>query len=227
MFSLLNIWQFRIAKIIDSCLTCTVENYTTTLEDLIQSYLDSYKKVNPALTDNELDFVKSNISILKMKKNSILICENEVQNTIAFICSGLVRSYFVNEAGKEINNAFFSENEFVTDYLSFITRQKTKYTFECMEDCVLISIPIATVETAYDNYKNFANFGRKIAELALENRTKKYESFLFESAEERYLRFISENKTLLDRIPLTHLASYLGIERQSLSRIRSKILSQK
>ena len=149
-----------------------------------------------------------------------------IQKSIAFIYSGLIRSYFIDDNGKEINNAFFSENEFVTDYLAFIKQQRTKYTFECLEDCTLISIPFETVETAYERYKNFANFGRKIAEWALENRTKKYESFLFETAEERYLRFIAENKPILNRISLSHLASYLGIERQSLSRIRSKILSQ-
>lgn len=197
------------------------------MEKAIQIYLNSYRKINPKLTDDELDFVKANISILELKKKHILFCENEVQKSISFIYSGLIRSYFVNENGKEINNAFFSENEFATDYLAFIKQQKTKYTFECLEDCMLISIPFETVETAYDRYKNFANFGRKIAEWALENRTKKYESFLFETAEERYLRFYSENKNILSRISLTHLASYLGIERQSLSRIRSKILSQK
>ena len=196
------------------------------MEVAIQLYLNSYKKINPELTNEELEFVKPNISILKLKKKQILIRENEIQDSIAFIYSGLVRSYFINENGKEINNAFFSENEFVTDYLSFIKQQKTKYTFECLEDCILISIPFETVETAYDRYKNFANFGRKIAEWALENRTKKHESFLFETAEERYLRFIAENKPILNRISLSHLASYLGIERQSLSRIRSKILSQ-
>ena len=196
------------------------------MEIAIQLYLNSYKKINPELTDEELDFVKSNISILKLKKKQILIHENEIQKSIAFIYSGLIRSYFIDENGKEINNAFFSENEFVTDYLSFIKQQKTKYTFECLEDCILISIPFETVETAFDKYKNFANFGRKIAEWALENRTKKHESFLFETAEERYLRFFAENKPILNRISLSHLASYLGIERQSLSRIRSKILSQ-
>ena len=196
------------------------------MENVIQLYLNSYKKINPKLTDEELDFVKSTISILKLKKKQILIRENEIQYSIAFIYSGLVRSYFINENGKEINNSFFSENEFVTDYLSFIKQQKTKYTFECLEDCTLISIPFETVETASDKYKNFANFGRKIAEWALENRTKKYESFLYETAEERYLRFIDENKSILNRISLSHLASYLGIERQSLSRIRSRILSQ-
>lgn len=196
------------------------------MEIAVQLYLNSYKKISPELTDEELEFVKSNISILKLKKKQILIRENEIQYSIAFIYSGLVRSYFINENGKEINNSFFSENEFVTDYLSFIKQQKTKYTFECLEDCTLISIPFETVETAYDKYKNFANFGRKIAEWALENRTKKYESFLYETAEERYLRFIDENKSILNRISLSHLASYLGIERQSLSRIRSRILSQ-
>jgi CRP-like cAMP-binding protein len=196
------------------------------LEIAIQLYLNSYKRINPELTDEELEFVKSNISILKLKKKQILIHENEIQKSIAFIYSGLIRSYFIDENGKEINNAFFSENEFVTDYLSFIKQQKTKYTFECLEDCILISIPFETVEIAFDKYKNFANFGRKIAEWALENRTKKYESFLFETAEERYLRFIAENKPILNRISLSHLASYLGIERQSLSRIRSRILSQ-
>ena len=196
------------------------------MEIAVQLYLNSYKKISPELTDEELEFVKPTISILKLKKKQILIHENEIQDSIAFIYSGLIRSYFINENGKEINNAFFSENEFVTDYLSFIKQQKTKYTFECLEDCTLISIPFETVETAYDKYKNFANFGRKIAEWALENRTKKYESFLYETAEERYLRFIDENKSILNRISLSHLASYLGIERQSLSRIRSRILSQ-
>ncbi|WP_374363789.1 Crp/Fnr family transcriptional regulator [Cloacibacterium sp.] len=196
------------------------------MEIAVQLYLNSYKKISPELTDEELEFVKSNISILKLKKKQILIHENEIQKSIAFIYSGLIRSYFIDENGKEINNAFFSENEFVTDYLSFIKQQKTKYTFECLEDCILISIPFETVEIAFDKYKNFANFGRKIAEWALENRTKKYESFLFETAEERYLRFIAENRPILNRISLSHLASYLGIERQSLSRIRSKILSQ-
>lgn len=199
----------------------------TKLELAIKHYLNSYRKINPELTDEELDFVKANISIFELKKKEILFRENEVQKSIAFIYSGLIRSYFLNENGKEINNAFFSENEFATDYLAFIKQQKTKYTFECLEDCILISITFETVETAYDRYKNFANFGRKIAEWALENRTKKYESFLFETAEERYLRFCSENKNILSRISLTHLASYLGIERQSLSRIRAKILSQK
>lgn len=197
------------------------------MENIIQLYLDSYKRINPELTDEELEIVKSNISILKLKKKQIYIRENEIQNSIGFIYSRLIRSYFIDKNEKEITNAFFAENEFVTDYQAFIKQQKTRYNFECLEDCLLISIPFEIVNEVFSSSKNFANFGRKIAEWALEVRTKKYESFLFENAEQRYLGFVQENKSILNRISLTHLSSYLGIERQSLSRIRSKILSQK
>lgn len=193
----------------------------------IQHYLNSYRKIVPELSDEELEFVKSNINILELKKKEIYIHEGEIQKSIGFIFSGLIRSYFVDTNGKEITNAFFAENQFATDYLAFIKQHKTKYNFKCLEDCLVISIPYKTVKTAYETYSNFASFGRKVAEWALETRTNKYESFLFENAEERYLRFLNENKTIANRVTLTQLASYLGIERQSLSRLRSKLLSQK
>ena len=65
--------------------------------------------------------------------------------------------------------------------------------------------------------------GRLIAENVLTILNDRVESFLFNTAEERYLKFISENPDLIQRVSLTHLASFLGIERQSLSRIRSKL----
>ena len=67
------------------------------MEIAVQLYLNSYKKISPELTDEELEFVKSNISILKLKKKQILIYENEIQKSIAFIYSGLIRSYFIDD----------------------------------------------------------------------------------------------------------------------------------
>jgi hypothetical protein len=65
--------------------------------------------------------------------------------------------------------------------------------------------------------------GRLVAEKVLTILNDRVESFLFNTAEERYLKFINENPDLIQRVSLTHLSSFLGIERQSLSRIRSKI----
>ena len=69
-------------------------------------------------------------------------------------------------------------------------------------------------------------YGRLIAEHVLTVQTDRVESFLFENAEQRYLNFIDKNPDIINRISLTHLASYLGIERQSLSRIRKKIVEK-
>lgn len=196
------------------------------LEKAVQHYLDSYTKIYPAFTEDELNFIESNISIIEYKKKDAYIHLNDIQKSIGFIHKGLIRSFFVDNNGKEITNAFFDEGEFATDYLAFIQQTKTKYGFQCIEDCTVISIPFETADHAFNSSISFANFGRKIAEWALEVRTKKYESFLFENAEDRFLSFAEQNKNILYRISLTHLSSYLGVERQTLSRIRSQVLSK-
>ena len=197
------------------------------MEKAIQNYLNFFKQVIPELTHDELEFIKSKIVILKFKKKQVYVQHSIIQNSIGYVYSGLIRSYFIDKNGKEVNTAFYYENEFAIDYVSCINKQRTKYTLECIEDSVIVSLSYDTVQEMFKNYKNFANLGRKVAEWALEVRTNKFESFLYENAEERYLRFILENPTAINRISLMHISSYLGIERQSLSRIRSKILSQK
>ena len=80
--------------------------------------------------------------------------------------------------------------------------------------------------TSYDKFKNSEMQGRLIAEKVLTILNDRVESFLFNTAEERYLSFMHENPDLIQRISLTHLSSFLGIERQSLSRIRSRIATK-
>jgi hypothetical protein len=82
------------------------------------------------------------------------------------------------------------------------------------------------MQEGYQKYKNIEKYGRLVAEEVVVMQQSRIESFLFENAEQRYLNFISSNPNLFNRISLTYLSSYLGIERQSLSRIR-KYLTQK
>lgn len=79
---------------------------------------------------------------------------------------------------------------------------------------------------AYEKSKNWERFGRIIAESAYATATNRFESFLFLSAKERYLQMMKDYPLFLQRIPLYHLASYLGVERESLSRIRKEIAGQ-
>ncbi len=82
------------------------------------------------------------------------------------------------------------------------------------------------MQECYTKYKNFEKYGRLVAENLLVMKNNRIESFLFENAEQRYLNFVKENAELLSRISLTHLSSFLGIERQSLTRIRKKLIQK-
>jgi CRP-like cAMP-binding protein len=79
------------------------------------------------------------------------------------------------------------------------------------------------MQWAYKTFPKFEKYGRLITEEILKMQQHRIESFIFQTAEERYLDFIKQNPDLYNRISLSHLCSYLGIERQTLTRIRQKL----
>lgn len=193
------------------------------MTDPTTSFLQSFTQICPEINQEELEFLKKRISITHHKKKVTYLNPNTVQRSIGFIHKGLIRTYYINESGKDVTLAFNKENDYVTDYLAFIKQVNTIYYFECLEDCVLVNLPFTAIQEGYKKYKIFEKYGRLIAEKVLEIRIKRVDSFLFLNAEQRYLQFIRENPELLNRVSVTHLSSYLGAERQSLTRIRKKL----
>jgi CRP-like cAMP-binding protein len=174
-------------------------------------------------TNEEKDFIRPNLSIEKYDKGDFFLKRGEIQKEMGFVCKGLLRRYFINEKGNEKTTVFTRENEFVTDYHAFIRQKPTKYFLQCLEPSLIIKLSYKTIQQSYEKFKNSETQGRLIAEKVLIILSDRVEGFLFTTAEERYLKFISENPELIHRISLTHLSSFLGIERQSLSRIRKRI----
>ncbi|WP_421811819.1 Crp/Fnr family transcriptional regulator [Flagellimonas sp.] len=188
-----------------------------------QKYLESYLQQFSHLTPEELYLFRSQLTIKEYNQKDFFFKFGEVQTTMGFVCKGLLRRYYINEKGKTITTGFVKENEYATDYPAFIRQKPTKYYMECLEPCIIIALKYKDIQEGYDKFKSNERYGRLIAEKVLTIQTDRVESFLFETAEERYLNFIKDHPGLINRISLTHLSSYLGIERQSLSRIRSKI----
>lgn len=193
------------------------------MKNAIQKYLDSYKIVCPNLTDEELNFIAKRTTISELKNKTFYLQKDQIQNEMSFLHQGLVRSFYIDEKGSEITIQFVKEGEYIADYSAFITQKPSKFYIQCLEPCILVNISFLTIQEAYFKFKNFENYGRKIAEAILVNKQNRIESFLFQNAESRYLNFIKQNPNLINRISITHLCSYLGIERQSLTRIRKKI----
>ncbi|MEP2056448.1 MAG: Crp/Fnr family transcriptional regulator [Maribacter litoralis] len=189
----------------------------------IKKYFDLYLKQLRFSTSEEKEFIRKHLTVKVLNKGDFYLKSREIQTDMGFICEGLVRRFYLNEKGNEITTGFTKENEYVTDYPSFIRQTPTKYYLQCLEPTTVVNHPYRTIIESYEKFKNSEMQGRLIAEKVLTILNDRVESFLFNTAEERYLKFINENPELNQRISLTHLSSFLGIERQSLSRIRNKI----
>ncbi|MBY0435715.1 MAG: Crp/Fnr family transcriptional regulator [Cyclobacteriaceae bacterium] len=145
------------------------------------------------------------------------ICEE-----IGFINYGCFRTFYDSEE-KEINVHFAFENEFVVDYDSFLHQKPSRYFIQALEDTEVVTFNLSALQNAYNQSKRWERFGRMMAEYSYQLTTKRVESFLFLDGEQRYLDLLKNQPHILNRVPLYHIASYLGLERESLSRLRKKI----
>jgi CRP-like cAMP-binding protein len=157
-----------------------------------------------------------------LNKGDFFLKEGQYVNRIAFVEEGALR-FFYSHNGKEINNHFFLENDYAVSYLDFLKGTPSRYYIQALENCVLYTFRLESLQIAYEKSKNWERFGRIIAESAYATATNRFESFLFLSAKERYVKMQTDYPRFIQRIPLYHLASYLGIERESLSRIRKEL----
>lgn len=193
------------------------------MKEAISTYLNSVQSLCPKFTDEELEYLSGGLIIIKFKPKHFYIHANALQNEIGFVYQGLLRAFYVDKKGNEITVNFVRENRYATHYTAFISRTPSKYYFQCIEPTILVTLSYDHIQAGYVKYPNIERYGRLVAESVLKFQQKRIESFLFESAEQRYLDFIQENPDLFNRISLSHLSSFLGIERQSLTRIRQKL----
>lgn len=187
--------------------------------------LDNFKIQIRKITDfseDECNLFFPYLELKQLDKGDYFLKEGQYVNQIAFVEKGLLRFYSLVD-GKEINNHFFLENDYAVSYLDFLKKRASRYYIQALEKCELYTFSAESLQMAYDQSKNWERFGRIIAESVYATATNRFESFLFLSAKQRYLQMQEDFPRFLQRIPLYHLASYLGIERESLSRIRKEL----
>lgn len=185
--------------------------------------LESVREICPNLTDEELSCYASKLTFEELNKKDFFLQSGKIQKSIGFIVSGLVRSSFVDNDGNEITVGFYAEKEYATHYPAFITQQPSKYSIQCLEPTVMACLSYENLQWIYENLPSFEKYGRLVAEEILKRQQSRIESFIFQTAEERYIDFIKCHSDLFNRISVSHLCSFLGIERQSLTRIRQKL----
>jgi CRP/FNR family transcriptional regulator, anaerobic regulatory protein len=188
--------------------------------------MNSVKKVCPSMTEYELSEFASKLKFTTLKKKDLFLEAGEIQKQLGFVTKGLIRSFYIDKDGNESTVGFYPEGDYATHYPSFITRKPSKYSIQCLEPSTFACLSFEDLQWLYGQSQNFEKYGRLVAEEVLKQQQARIESFVFQTAEERYLDFIRKHSPLFNRISLSHLCSYLGIERQSLTRIRQKIAHQ-
>lgn len=188
--------------------------------------LKSVREICPEITDAEMLQYASRLTFEELNKKDFFLQVGKVQKSIGFIASGLVRSSFVDNEGNEITVGFYSEGDYATHYPAFITQQPSKYSIQCLEPTTMVCLSYEDLQWVYKNLPSFEKYGRLVAEEILKRQQSRIENFIFQTAEERYIDFIKHHSDLFNRISVSHLCSFLGIERQSLTRIRQKLAHQ-
>lgn len=192
----------------------------------IEIVIKSVKAVCPDLADHELSLFASKLTFKELKKKELFVHAGKIQKAIGFIVQGLVRSSYIDFDGNEITVGFYREGDYATHYPSFISRKPSSYSIHCLEPTMMACISFEDLQWIYGQSAGFERYGRLVAEEILKRQQARIESFIFQTAEARYLDFMEHQSTLFNRISLSHLCSYLGIERQTLTRIRQKLAHQ-
>lgn len=185
----------------------------------LKSWLNRYYGF---LTEEDLDLFKPHLVERSLGKDEFILTEGRCCRQMSFVVSGAFRMFYVSD-GSEINAHFFIENDFMVDFDSFLLQTPSKYSIQALEKSTIVCFEHEVLWAAYDRSKNWERFGRLMAQQCYTMITERLENFLFMDGRARYLRLMEDNPAIFDRVPLYHLASYLGMERESLSRIRNRI----
>jgi len=177
------------------------------------------------LTDEEKEIFCSSLKIKKVKRHHFLGEAGEVSRYQNFVTNGCMRSYYIDENGFEHNVQFAIEDWWIGDMASFLTKKPASLYIEALEDSEVMQLDSPTMEELYIKIPKLERFFRILLQNAFIAFEQRIISVISRTAEERYLEFINKYPQLEQRLPQIHIASYLGITPEFLSKIRKKILT--
>lgn len=186
--------------------------------EAFEAYLSQFPHYTPKVFEAALPY----LSIKELAANEYFLSPGNTCRNIAFVESGLLRQYYLHQ-GKEVTNCFCKENTIATSYKSLVTQQESDLIIQAVEPCRLIVLSYESLQTLYEQELFWQQVGRLAAEQEYVT-TACHHRFLKDlSATERYQQMLEEQNSLIQRVPLTYLASYLQIAPETLSRIRKKL----
>lgn len=172
------------------------------------------------LSVEERKVICQNVEYRKIKEGEIVLEEGQVAKELYFICKGVLKLANVNDKGNEVVHYFLEEGQFCSNLKSFNENIVSNYRIQASCEAEIIVFKKDQLFFLYDAIYYFKELLGRICQRALFDNIQMRNSYLGDDATARYRKFFAQQSTVAVRIPLSDIASYLGITQQSLSRIR-------
>lgn len=173
------------------------------------------------VSDTEFEYILSHFEKKKLKKHQFLIQENNNVPNDHFVINGLLKAYYTNDEGKEHILQFAMENWWITDYQAHFKREKANINVDCIEDCEVLCLSLENREKLCSELQKIEHFFRIKSNFGYVALQRRILSLLDKDAKGRYEQLMELYPSLLQRVPKKIIASYLGVSRETLSRLSS------
>lgn len=157
---------------------------------------------------------------IHLRKKDYFVKAGQVCGMIGLVETGILRSFFVKDDTDCIND-FFPAGTLVSAYTSFLTQTPAAGNIQALEDTVLCCISYTQLQQLYNSDARWYKFGKQVAESFFIRKCKKETSLLKDSALERYQLLLHTYPDIEQQVAQYHIASYLGIQPESLSRLKA------
>lgn len=182
-----------------------------------------FKGITFSSDEIEAENSQPKFEILHFRKNDIILNINDMVYDQYYVSKGCLRTYFVDNLGKEHTLQFAIKDWWISDYTAFFSSTKAIMNIECLQDCTLYRISKIDMDLLLKEKVALETFFRKKMENSFAAFQKRILSNLSQSAKEKYISFLETYPEIEKNIKNYHIASYLGITTESLSRIRKEI----
>ena len=183
----------------------------------IFAYLNT---VHPLHSDTR-DYLQRNLKPMEVTRKEFILKRGHICRNIYFISRGLIQCYYMIDY-KEISSWFMKEGDIIISVESFFNQKESKESIQALEDSFLFYLSYEELQYAYEQYPDFNSIGRILTEKYYQLSEQRLYSLRLQKAPERYQFLMEHFPQILQRVPLTNIASYLGITLETLSRIRAR-----
>lgn len=159
----------------------------------------------------------------KLRKGEVFVRSGEQTQALAFVTSGIARMFYTRNSGKEFNKGFVSAPEFMSALEALLTGSPTGLTIQALSPMTLLVAHYPSVEAFYERDMFWQRVGRRLIEQVYIKKVRREASLLVDTAVERYAKFLAAHTELANLVPDYHIAAYLGITPEALSRLKRAV----